>query len=215
MRDGTSPGRMGAMFVKDWMTRQLITVEPGTPLVEAAQRMARHRIRRLPVVDSGGLVGILSDRDVRASIPEDVSRVEQCMAREVVTVTPVTALEEAAAQLVLNKIGGLPVVENGALVGIITETDIFRGMIHMMGYSRPGIRVEVDVPHEVPISQMLALLEKEPAKLTSFVAGPDQGPDHHHRCAFRLDSLDPELPGRLEGHLRQLHIKVLDIRRSG
>lgn len=203
------------MFVKDWMTRQLITVEPSTSLVEAGQLMAKHRIRRLLVVDSTALRGIVSERDLRTAIPDGVSTVQGCMAQDLFTVSPEAALEEAAALMVLNKIGGLPVLEGGGLVGIITEVDIFRGLIHLMGYSRPGFRLEVDVPQEVHFSQVFALIEREPAKLVSFVAGPDQGPDHHRRCAFRIDSLDPSLPDRLEPLLRQLNIKILDIRHSG
>lgn len=203
------------MFVREWMTRQLITVEPTNTLVEASQLMAKHRIRRLLAVDSHGLQGIVSDRDVRSGLADGIDRVSLCMARDIITISPANALEEAAAKMVLHRIGGLPVLEEEKLVGIITEVDIFRGMIHLMGYARPGFRVEVDVPHEVHFSQMLSLIEREPAQLTSFITGPDMGPDHHRRCAFRLDSLDPALPDKIEGLMRQLNIKVLDIRRSG
>ena len=150
------------MFVKERMTRQVITATPDLPVPEALNTMHRAGIRRMPVVDkSGRLVGIVSDRDLlRASpspatslsvyeIPYLLSKitVKNVMTGKVITVTGDTPLEDAARIMADNKIGGLPVVEDGALVGIITETDLFRLFVELLAARDPGVRVTMLVPN--------------------------------------------------------------------
>ncbi|MCB9418328.1 MAG: CBS domain-containing protein [Ardenticatenaceae bacterium] len=128
-------------LVRDWMTRDVIFVEPDTLLSVADDLLAAHRIRRLPVVENGRLVGIVTYGDIREARPSPSSRVNlwemqylmsQLVVAEIMTADPLTVLQDAtvgeAAQLMLKqRIGGLPVVDTeGVLVGIITESDIFR-----------------------------------------------------------------------------------------
>lgn len=133
--------------VRDWMTRDVITVDSKTPLPQAHQLMKQRRIRRLPIVDKEGhLVGIITRGDVREASPSNATSlsiyevhyllaqltVDAIMTQNPSTVTPETAIKDAARIMLEKKISGLPVVENGKVVGIITESDIFRGLIERL-----------------------------------------------------------------------------------
>ncbi len=132
-------------LVRDWMSRDVIFAEPDMLLSEADKLMMTHTIRRLPVVDNGRLVGIVTYGDIREARPSTAANINlwemqflmsQLVVAEIMTADPFTVSQDAtvgeAAQLMLKqRIGGLPVVgANGALVGIITESDIFRLVVH-------------------------------------------------------------------------------------
>ncbi|MFQ6000088.1 MAG: CBS and ACT domain-containing protein [Anaerolineae bacterium] len=149
------------MLVKERMTRDLITVKRDTPVDEALRIMQDKKIRRLPVVDeSGGLVGIVSQMDLLYASPSPATSlsiheihyllsrltVEEVMTKEVITVEEDTPLEEAARILVDNRIGGLPVMCEGRLVGIITETDLFKVFLELLGARESGVRLTLLVP---------------------------------------------------------------------
>ncbi len=129
--------------VRDWMTPNPITIDPKTTLPEAHKLMKECHIRRLPVVDRGKLVGILTLGDVREASPSDASslsifelnyllaklNVENIMTRDPITIAPTATIREAAQLMLEHKIGGVPVVEDEKLVGIITESDIVRVLV--------------------------------------------------------------------------------------
>lgn len=128
------------MRVQDIMTISYITVAPETPVLEARQLMMEKRIRHLLVTNGGKLAGIVTDRDIRLNLPSPATSlsvweinyllakmtVGAVMTKDVITITPAQAAHEAAQVMVDNKIGALPVVSSGQLVGIITETDVLR-----------------------------------------------------------------------------------------
>lgn len=158
------------MLVRDRMTPNPVTVAPDASVPAALRLMREKKIRRLPVVDGHGrLVGIVSDKDLlHASpspatslavweIPELLSRlkIDKVMTREVITVGEETPLEEAARIMADKHIGGLPVMAGDALVGIITETDLFKILLELLGGRRSGVRVTVSVPS---VKGMLAQL---------------------------------------------------------
>ncbi|MBI3327793.1 MAG: CBS domain-containing protein [Nitrospinae bacterium] len=134
------------MYVRDRMSRVVITITPEQSLRMAQERMRKHGIRRLPVVQQGKLVGIVTDRDVRrawASPATSLSThellylldrlmVKEIMSTKVCTVTPDTPLVEAARLLHDRKIGGVPVMEGEAVVGMITETDLLEAFIEFL-----------------------------------------------------------------------------------
>jgi acetoin utilization protein AcuB len=121
------------MLVRERMSAPPVTVRPDMDFKKALELMDEHRLHHLPVVDAHGtLVGIVAERDLLlAAVRYMTSRVDigEVMQKPVVTVTPSTPITLAAKMMVNNKIGGLPVVENGAVVGVITETDIFRAFV--------------------------------------------------------------------------------------
>ncbi len=128
-------------LIKDWMTRDVQTITPDTTVPEAHRLMTQNNIRRLPVLDGERLVGIVTRGDVRGAEASDatslsiwelnylLSRLEisEVMTRKPITVSQVSTIRAAAQTMLDNKISGLPVVDNnGTVVGIITESDIFR-----------------------------------------------------------------------------------------
>ncbi len=152
------------MLVAERMSRPVITILADTPIQEAMNLMRKERIRRMPVVDERGhLKGIVSERDLLHASPSDATTlsvwelnyllskitVNEVMTPDVITVTEDTPLEEAARIMADNKIGGLPVVKDEEVVGIITETDLFKIFLELLGAREHGIRVTALVP-DVP-----------------------------------------------------------------
>jgi acetoin utilization protein AcuB len=136
------------MTVRDVMTRPVLTVDSETPCQEARRMMDEYRIRHLPVVTGGRLVGMVSDRDIRSAMSTMTATVAgRIMTPDPVTVTPETRIEQAARTMVDAQFGSLPVVD-GALVGIVTYTDLLRAFIHVLETAtQERITVEVaDVP---------------------------------------------------------------------
>ena len=134
---------MNTQIVRNWMTPNPITITPQTTLPEAHRLMNEHNVRRLPVVNKGKLVGIVTRGDVREAQASDATTLsvyelnylldqipaKEFMAYEPLTVSADAPIGEAARRMLQHKIGGLPVVEYGELVGIITETDLCRMLI--------------------------------------------------------------------------------------
>lgn len=149
------------MLVREFMTPNPVTISPDTSLPDALRLMNERKVRRLPVIDSRGrLVGIVSDRDLLHASPSPATtlavweipsllsnlKIEKVMTRDVVTVSEKTPLEEAARIMADKKIGGLPVLQGPDLVGIITETDLFKVLLELLGGRRSGVRLAVAVP---------------------------------------------------------------------
>ena len=132
------------MMIRELMTGGLITVRPETPILEARDLMVKERIRHLLVTDEGGaLVGIVTDRDIRLNLPSratslsagEISHllnkltVGEIMTRPVITIGPDAPAREGAGLMLEHRIGALPVLDDGHLIGIITETDIVRAFV--------------------------------------------------------------------------------------
>ncbi len=139
-------------LVRDWMTPRPITIDPKTTLPEAHKLMTQSHIRRLPVVDHGKIVGILTLGDIREASPSDATSlsifelnfllarltVDRIMTRDPIVIAPTTTIRQAAEMMLEYKIGGLPVVQDEDLVGIITESDIFRVLVQESEPVIPG-----------------------------------------------------------------------------
>jgi len=142
------------------MTKDPITITPDTTIAEALELMRRSSIRRLPVMDKGKLVGIVTDRDLSEVSPSpatslSVFEINYLLAKmkvgdvipkkqTVITIPPDALLEEAALLMREHKIGALPVCEDGKLVGIITETNIFDAFLDLLGVRDPGTRITIE-----------------------------------------------------------------------
>jgi acetoin utilization protein AcuB len=137
---------MQTNLVRHWMTRDPVTINSKTTLPQAHKLMMELGIRRLPVVERGHLVGIVTMGDLREAEPSNapllnqfelkelISRetVEKIMTWEPITVLPEMTLQQAARLMLTHKIAGLPVIENDELIGIITESDIFRALVQRL-----------------------------------------------------------------------------------
>jgi acetoin utilization protein AcuB len=160
------------MFVRDRMSSPAVTVRPSIPFQDALKLMLDRRFRRLPVVNKKGkLVGIVSERDLLHAAPSSATllsiwevhyllaklQVKQIMTRDVITTTPDTPVEAAAQLMVTHKIGGLPVVDgHNSVVGVITETDIFKTFVEMFACGRAGLRLTLEVPERQEAFGMLS-----------------------------------------------------------
>jgi acetoin utilization protein AcuB len=190
------------MFVSMWMSRDVLTVSPRAPLVELATLMMRRRIRRLPVVDADGrntLLGIVTHSDVLHAFPQDINPLAinaaeslagvdalasragltagDLMARNPRTTTPDAALESAARTMRDHKIGALPVLNGHALVGLITESDIFRALVEVFETSGRAVRITFDLkPGEDVLPLISEIARKRGLRVTSFMALPRHDP---------------------------------------
>jgi acetoin utilization protein AcuB len=157
------------------MTRPPITIRPEASIGDAAVVMDRRRIRRLLVTAdgtaAGRLIGIVSAGDVARGFPPDVNphsvvvedlkltrTVKEVMTARLATVGPTTPVEEAAALLRARKVGALPVVRDGRAIGILTESDVFRAFVEMLGVDGPSVRVTFDVAGGEDVFALVAQL---------------------------------------------------------
>jgi acetoin utilization protein AcuB len=128
------------MLIRRWMTKSPVVIGSRETLAEARRRMDKGNFRRLPVLEGGELVGIITDRDLRQQIGQlEHTRVDTVMAKPVITVTPDMLLDQAAYLLVKHKVGGLPVVEGRGVVGIITAIDMLRAFAEVLGAAEEGV----------------------------------------------------------------------------
>lgn len=213
------------MIVRMWMQREVIVVGPHDSVMDAATLMAKRHIRRLPVVEKHAegaiLAGIVAARDILHAFPPDVNPfavappeatrapvlVGEIMSRYPVTTTPETPIEEAATLMHDRKIGALPVVrDKRRLVGLITESDIFRAFVGFFGSAEPGVRVTFDTSKGEDVFGFVALAaQKRNVRVISLVSSHQ---DDCPVCVVRLAG------GLIEGFLEELwssHHTVLNV----
>lgn len=186
------------------MTRKVVAVEREASLRRARRIMDNHRIRHLPVVEKGRLIGLITDRDIRAAAPSSAAAIRQedreefldhlqvghVMTKKLITATPQTTVEEAALLMREHKIGCLPVLEGETLVGIITETDIFRVFIEVMGLGEKGSRLEIAFdPRPGFVADVARVLEQQRVRLLSLVTVPQR--EGGTVLLLRVDARDP------------------------
>jgi acetoin utilization protein AcuB len=214
------------MLVKERMTRNPITVRPETPVTEAQALMKREKIHHLPVLDRDGrLAGIVTEKDLLYASPSPATTlsvyemtsllaklaVEKVMSPKPFTVAEDVPLEEAARIMADRNIGGLPVMRDATLVGIITESDLFRVFIELFGARQQGVRVSLVVPNERgELAKVAAALTKAGGNiiaLGTFLADDaTQG-----RLTVKVDGLAKE---KVIEALRPLAVRIEDVRES-
>ncbi|HEV3026541.1 MAG TPA: CBS domain-containing protein [Planctomycetota bacterium] len=150
------------MYVRSFMTSPVITMTTDTRAADALEVMQAKKIRRIPITQEGRLTGILTMGDLQAvlglqenSVRRASTRLGDLMTREVRTVTPDDPLERAARVMLDHEVSGLPVVDGEAVVGIITESDIFVAFTRIMGIVERGVRVVLTVPEGADLMEHL------------------------------------------------------------
>jgi len=192
------------MLVGERMSHPVITIRPDMPIADALNMMRREHIRRAPVIKDNKLVGIVSDKDLLNASPSPATSlsvwemnyllskitVKDVMTKEVLTVTEDTPIEEAARIMADNKIGGLPVMRGASVVGIITETDLFKIFLELMGARDLGVRVTALVHEER--GQLARLTQAIANAGGNFLAfGQFSGEDSTNRLVtFKVEGLD-------------------------
>ncbi len=196
------------MLVKDRMTFDLITITPTTSFPEGFRIMREKKIRHLPVVDEGGkLIGMVTQTDLLHASPSTATtlsvfemsyllanlHVQEVMSSPVITVSEDAPLEEAARLMVEKKIGCLPVMRDGDLVGMITETDIFETFVEVLGGEEASLRVTVrvlDVRGE--LARLAGVIAGLGGNICSVARFGGEDPEHCY-ITFRLEGVDEEV----------------------
>jgi len=214
------------MLVSERMSRHPITIKQDVGIEEALKIMRDEKVRRLPVLNRRGkLAGIVSEKDLLLASPSPATslsihemhyllsrmKVSEVMTKDVITVTEYTPLEEAARIMVDNKIGGLPVLRDGKLVGIITETDLFKIFIELLGAREPGVRVTTLVPEQ---PGELARITSEIADMGGNIValGTFMGKDPTNKLiTIKVADVDEE---QLSSTLEAIGMELVDVRSS-
>jgi acetoin utilization protein AcuB len=203
------------MLVKNWMSKEVITVDADDTMQNAIYILQEQNIKMLPVMDDANLVGIITDRDLKKASPSDATtldmhellfliskiKVRDLMKEPVFTAKPDDTVEEAAALLLEKKISGLPVIdENDRLVGIITRSDIFRVLLSLSGLGKKGIQFAIRIK-DMPgiIKEVRELIHEYGGRTASILSSSDNAPEGYLNFYFRIYQIDREkLPSLLD-----------------
>jgi len=214
------------MLVKERMSRHPITIRPETSLYDALRIMRESKVRRLPVLDKHNkLVGIVLEKDLLYAAPSPATslsvyevnylvskiKIEDLMTREVITVTEDCPLEEAARIMVDNGIGGLPVMRGDLLVGMITESDLFKIFLELLGARSWGLRVTIKVGEKPGVlATLTGELSRQGANIVSL--GTFWGDDPTNRTiAFKVQGIER---AAMEEIVNALDAELVDIRET-
>lgn len=205
------------MYIRNYMTSNPYSVSPEATIADAMELMRTQKIGRVPVVKNGKLVGIITKGKLLEVSPSPATtlsifeinyllsktKIDSIMTKDVITVAPGDLLEEAAVKMRESDIGGLPVIEDGKLVGIITETNVFNAFIEIMGFKVQGSRISIDIQEDKP-----GILHK----VTGIIAGFDINISHlalfRNELILRVNALKTE---EVVKALESSGIKVLSI----
>jgi len=206
------------------MTPNPITIKPETSFQDALKLIRDKGIRRLPVVnEEGKLVGIVTEKDLLYASPSKATtldiwelsyllsklQVKDIMTKDVVTVSEDIPIEEAAKIMADRKVGGLPVMRDGGLVGIITETDIFKILLRLLGAGRDGRRFVFELPDKKGVlAQLTQLIARYGGNIIALATYPSPH-EGKARVVVKVDELDE--PKFLEA-LKGLEISICDFK---
>ncbi|MDQ0285868.1 acetoin utilization protein AcuB [Desulfofundulus luciae] len=194
------------MFVRDYMSTSPISIHSGTPILEALNIMKKNKIRHLPVVDKGRLVGLITERDLLTVTPSPATTlsvfemnyllskmvVKDVMKTKPITVGPGCTIEEAALIMREHKIGSLPVVEDDGLVGIITQTDILDALIRIFGLRKAGTRLVLEVSDRIgALADILAVVREHRINVIGVACREKE--NQRVQIMLRLSTVEPEL----------------------
>lgn len=213
------------MLVYERMTPNPVTIYPDMPVAEALNRMRKEGIRRFPVLDprTQKLIGIVTEKELLYASPSPVTSLSiheinyllsKLTVAKVMTTNPIsvhenTPIEEAALIMIDNKIGALPVMRGDALVGIITETDIFKTFIELFAAREEGVRLTLLVPEQ---RGELAIITEAIAELGGNISalGTFQGEDMSNRLlTIKVDGVAQE---QLANKMKEIGAKIIDAR---
>lgn len=206
------------MRVAGRMKRAVVTLQPTDSFRQAMDLVRSRGIRHLPVVEGGKVVGIVTDRDIRQASPSQATSlsiheihyllekatVAEIMTKPVITIGPEETVEEAARLLLKHRIGGLPVVGDGGLVGIITETDVLQAFLDVMGITETSGRLELvveDRPGPEAFHEVCRIIAQQGGDIASVsTARATREGEERRVLIFRVEAADfDELIASLQG----------------
>ena len=197
------------MLVVNWMSSRLVSVEPGESMPRAMKIMEEHRVSRLPVISGGKLVGIVTDRDLKAAGPSGATsldvhelnyllgkvKVSDIMTPDPITIGQYETIEEAALLMLENKISGLPVVDHkGRPLAVLSQSDVFRALISLTGVTRGGVQFALDLP-DAPgsIKRVADIIRKYGGRMVSILTSYDRVGEGRRKVYIRMKGLDRKL----------------------
>lgn len=187
--------------VRDAMTREVITLGPEASASEAWGICREKGIRHVPVVEAGRLVGLVSDRDLRdVSPPRNTRdqentlgwvRLRDIMSTDLATIHPLDTIEHAAREIYDRRIGCLPVVDEGELVGIVTSSDMMRTLVELVGAQGTGSWVEVEVPNRPGmLANVTDVIRERQVNIGGIFLGPASR-EAYRTIVLRLETTNP------------------------
>jgi acetoin utilization protein AcuB len=211
------------MLVGERLSKPVITISPDMPITEAINLFKKEHIRRAPVIKEGKLIGIVTEGNLINASPSAATtlsiwemnylltkiKVSEVMTKNVMTVTEDTPIEQAARIMADNKIGGVPVMRDGYVVGIITETDLFKLFLELMGAREMGVRVTALVTDKPGgLAELSAEIAAQKGNFVSF--GVFVGEDSSNRMVtFKVSGMDIEqVKKAIQPHVKE----IIDIR---
>ena len=203
------------MLVKDWMSKNVITVDVKDSMWDATEIMKENDIRILPVMKNGKLAGIITDRDLKRASASDASTLEihellyllsEIKVKEIMTKDPITVpfdytVEETAQVLLENKISGVPVVDDsGQLVGVITQTDLFKVMVSLTGLKKRGIKFAFQLEDRPgSIKEVADIIREHGGRMAAILTSYDGVKEGYRKVYIRMYGVDRvKLPTLLE-----------------
>lgn len=190
------------MYVQKYMTKKVITATSQVRVLEALDIMKKNKVNKLPVVKGSRLIGLVTYSLISRQLPSQhtslsmhevnylltKTTLEDIMEKDVITIHPQALLEEAAVMMRDNQIGVLPVVKDNEVVGIITESDIFNAFIDVLGYTRPGTRLVVELVDEAgQLEKLSALFAKSKYNVEQIAVYHD---NNKAQVVIQLDTRD-------------------------
>ncbi|MED4224114.1 acetoin utilization AcuB family protein [Neobacillus cucumis] len=191
------------MIIEEIMKTDVAVLSPTNTIADAIRLMATKKIRHIPIVDQDGqlqgLVTVAKIREATPSIfhanehPEDLTKpLETIMKKNVITGHPLDFVEEVAGVFYEHKISCLPIINDGKLIGIVTETDLLRTMVELTGAHQPGSQIEIKVPDLAGVlSEITAVIKKRNANILSVLVYPDKKDEHFKILVLRVQTMDP------------------------
>ena len=206
------------MIIKDWMTRDVITVDPETSMMRAAKMMKEKGIRRLPVVDEKGRVlGMLSDRDVKEASPSKATTLDvhelyyllsEIKVKNIMTPNPITVREsdtvvKCAAIMHDKKISGIPVLnDQDELVGIMTQNEVYRVLLSITGIYHGGIQMGLKLSDQRgTLKEVLDCLRGHKARVISVLTSYDKVEEGQRQVFIRIMDMDKSVLNELQKEL--------------
>ena len=194
------------MLVKNWMSKTVITIDTEDSIQDAMKLLKTHKIRMLPVIKKGKLVGVITDRDIKRASASDATtlsvhelnyilskiKVKDVVSNRLITVPYDYTIEETAEVLLNNKISGLPVVDHdGKIVGTITQSDIFREVISSAGVGRKGIQFAVQLKNKPgSIKEVADIIRGYNGRIASILSSYERAPEDYHNVYIRTYDID-------------------------
>jgi acetoin utilization protein AcuB len=196
------------MPVKDWMSKDLVTIDADTSIMKASRVMKKNEIQHLPVLSKGILTGIVSDRDLKEATPSkattldihemyhllDTIKVKSLMPKRLFTITPGETVEKAAAVMLKRHISALPVVDaQGTLAGIITKGDIFRAFVSISGIYQGPLAMGLELPDQPGyIKQVTDVIREHGGRIASIMTRYEGAPEGFKRVYIRAKEVKDE-----------------------